>query len=398
MAAVTICIPAYRSAAFIGQTLRSVAAQTFTNYQVLLALEPDGAEETKLALGEFLHDKRFGYYVNDTRLGYALNVRALLSRVRTPYYALLPHDDMWAPRYLELLIGRLEARPDAASAHGDMYLFDRFAGTRVFPIADGPLFTRLMSFFLGGAEGMPWHGVGRSSALDREFPTNEFDGFAVECEWSLHLLLRGVGLYEPRAAYLKRHMPDSSDAVSVGWRTRLSEARLRRALEQHRVHMLALLAAAEVAPFEARMLLVAAESAMLRRWTAFASSSKMNMSAREEERAALILGELASDTSAPARAVLSQVHASLGHYHLGRSRVELSLQHLTRAAALAPGSGEAHVLLAAALIKLGRASDALPVLRTAAELLPLGIGLANMQQSIGHQVARMGLPAKSNAA
>jgi tetratricopeptide (TPR) repeat protein len=373
-------------------------AQTFTDYRVLLALEPEGADETKLALVEFLHDRRFEYYVNDGRLGYALNVRGLLGRVRTPYYALLPHDDMWAPRYLELLIDRLDARPDAASAHGDMYFFNRFSGARMFPLADGPLFTRLMSFFLDGAEGMPWHGVGRSSALDREFPTNEFDGFAVECEWSLHLLLRGVGLHEPRAAYLKRHLPDTSDAVSVGWRIRFPEEQLRGALEHHRRSMLALLATADVPPSERRLLELAAEAAMLRRWSAFSSASRMGMGVLEEERAARILAELASDTSAPARAVLSQVHTSLGHYHLGRSRLEVGLQHLTQAAALAPENGDALLLLAHALMRIGRTSDALPVLRRAAELQPLGIWLANMQLNLARQVAQMGLPARSNAA
>jgi Flp pilus assembly protein TadD len=78
--------------------------------------------------------------------------------------------------------------------------------------------------------------------------------------------------------------------------------------------------------------------------------------------------------------------------------MEVGLQHLTEAAALAPDNGEAMLLLARGLIQVGRTSDALPVLRRAAELLPLGIWLANMQLNLARRIAQMGLPARSNAA
>ena len=100
---VTVCIPAYDAAGFIGHTSRSVADQTMPDFRVVVAVEPKGAAETIAAMREFLADKRFTYYVNATNYGYALNVRGVLTRVRTPYYAILPHDDMWHPEFLELL-------------------------------------------------------------------------------------------------------------------------------------------------------------------------------------------------------------------------------------------------------------------------------------------------------
>ena len=53
---VTVCIPAYRSEAFIHNTLRSVLTQTYSDFVVEIAVEPP-AEETLSACGAFLRDE-----------------------------------------------------------------------------------------------------------------------------------------------------------------------------------------------------------------------------------------------------------------------------------------------------------------------------------------------------
>src|SRR3954469_23747324 len=237
--AVTVCVPSYRSAAFIGQTLGSVRSQAFTDFKVLLALEPDGAAETIAAARAFRHEMRIDSYVNDRTLGYAHNVRSVLRRVNTPYFVVLPHDDMWHPDYLATTYAQMEGRPDASGAYTEWFMFGAAHRFRSFAVRDATLAERLLSFFLGGADGAPWRGLTRSSALDSPYPVNEYDGFACECEWALHLLKRGPLLHVAQPLYLKRQAPDVDDqSVSVRWRFRLPDATLRDALAHHRNRML----------------------------------------------------------------------------------------------------------------------------------------------------------------
>jgi hypothetical protein len=391
-ASVTICIPAYRSAAFIGQTLASLVAQTRDDFRVVLALEPDGAAETLDVMREFLKDARFSYYVNDERLGYSVNVREVLKRVDTPFYAILPHDDMWANRHLELLVARLEERPDATAAYGDMYLFNAVSGIHAFPITDGPLYERLMSFFLDKAMGMPWHGVGRSDVLDWPHPTNEFGGFAVEGIWSLYLAVRGAVLRVPEAAYLKRFMALDSEAVSISWLHQPEDV-FRQAQESHRVGNLEVLATANVSAPQMRMLELACEAAMFDRWVVVSTLSKVDLGRREWERAEMIVAELEGDTSPTAQAIVSRVHESLGRYWLRRDRREVGLQHAQLAVRIDPANDDAQILLANAYLTLERVTDALLPMRRAARLQPASPFLASMQQNAAQQLNKLGVRA-----
>ena len=387
-AAVTVCIPSYRSAGFIGQTLASVAAQTYGNFKVLMAIEPEDAQATVLAMSDFLADPRFDYYVNTTNHGYALNVRGLLPRVRTPYFAVLPHDDLWHPDFLATLVGRLADRPEASGAYGDTYKFGHYAGYRAVAIADGPLFERLLSFYTEGAEGQPWHGVTRRELLDQPYPYNEFDGFAVECEWALHLVLRGPVLHDENALYLKRESPDGSAAVSVGWRVRMAEGTLRAALAHHRRRMLAPLDALPLSGGQRRLMKLAAEAAMLRRWMMF-SKGRFDLGHDDEGRLWATRGGLLADGSAEARAIHARLLVAISRHAMNRGDRAAGIEHAEAAVALQPDLGDAFLHLANVYLVTGRVDDALEPVRRASELLPAGSGVVPLQVDAARAIAQV---------
>ena len=204
MAQVTVCIPAYRAERFLTHTLRSIAKQTYRDIGVEIAIEPPAAETAK-ACTPFLHDPCFRVSINDQRLGWAENIAALLARVRTPFFIILPHDDVLHPDYIETLLGAITARPDASVAYADMFCFGDGHFRKSLTIEEGGPFERLLSFFLGGAEAVPWRGVTRTTVLDggATFPSNEFISFAVECEWACHLLRSGAAVRVPRPVVLQ---------------------------------------------------------------------------------------------------------------------------------------------------------------------------------------------------
>jgi hypothetical protein len=380
MAQVTICIPSYRSAAFIGQTLDSVRRQTFRDYRVVVGLEPDGAAETIRATRDFLGDERFTYHVNEATLRYAGNVGALLERVGSDYFVILPHDDIWHPRYLSELMGRLGQRPDASAAFADSYLFGSASCVRTSDLPDAPLAERLMAFLLAGAEGLPWRGLTRSRVLERGgFPNNRFNGFAVECEWAMGLLLDGPVLRHPEPLYLKRQ-PANDDvaSVSIDWRFRMPLDELAEALEHHRQQLLRLVDGAPLARGVGLLISLAAEAAALRRWVQFANG-RLPMPEEQHARYRASLEKTHTVVTPDGSRIASRLQLAMSRYHAACGPHELS-EPLARAAVAAdPAHADAHIHLARLMLAQGRVLDALPLVTRAAALEPMANGLASLQ-------------------
>src|SRR5450432_4091589 len=266
---VTVCIPAYRSEAFIQHTLRSVLAQTYADFVVDIAVEPP-AQETLRACQPFLRDARVRIIVNSQLLGWAENIRRLLVGVATPYFLILPHDDILHPEYITILLGELVRRPQACVAYGDMVCFGHGFYRKSLHLMQAPIFDRLMSFFLGGAEAVPWRGVTRSCVRRHgDFPTDRYDGFAVECEWALQLLISGTAYHVPQPLYFKRIFGPSEMSASRRRLLGRSGEQLFDALEDHRARMLSLVGRANLPGAMREIVELAAEAAMLRRHMSF---------------------------------------------------------------------------------------------------------------------------------
>lgn len=232
MPTVTICIPAYQADTFIAHTVRSALAQTHTDIIVEVAIEPPGLGELA-ACEPLMQDKRLRVSVNDTVLGWAENIAAMLKRVRTPYYTVLPHDDFLHNRYVELLLAAVESRPDALLAYGDIqFMSGGFPERRRQILSEGGLEERLISFLAAGAEAPTWRGVTRTGMLGGDFPKDDYRGLLVETEWAFHLLTRGVAVRVPRTLYFKR-LFGNERLTAARARHNESREKLREGVEDH---------------------------------------------------------------------------------------------------------------------------------------------------------------------
>lgn len=92
-------MPAYNVARFIGETLESVFAQTFTDYEVIVINDgsPDTAE-LEQALGPHLDGIR---YLKQENRGAGAARNEGLRAARGEFIAFLDGDDLWLPNYLE---------------------------------------------------------------------------------------------------------------------------------------------------------------------------------------------------------------------------------------------------------------------------------------------------------
>ena len=95
---VSVVIPAYNVAAFISETLDSVLAQTFTNYEILLV--NDGSPDTEKL--EKILENYFEQivYIKQKNGGTARARNTGIENARGEFIAFLDGDDIWLPEYL----------------------------------------------------------------------------------------------------------------------------------------------------------------------------------------------------------------------------------------------------------------------------------------------------------
>lgn len=137
-ALVSLCVPAYRSEAFIAETLTSALSQTVGDVEVIVS--NDGGHPTPV-LNAFASDERVHLFQQQDRLGWVANCNFVLAQARGDYVMILPHDDILRPRYLEACLTALENAPEAAAAYSDI---ETEHGNMQASEALGPLEDRLV--------------------------------------------------------------------------------------------------------------------------------------------------------------------------------------------------------------------------------------------------------------
>lgn len=173
MSDVSIIIPAYNVAPYIGETLTSVFAQTFTGYEVIVINDgsPDTAE-LEHVLSPFMTRIT---YLKQKNLGASAARNAGLRLARGEFVAFLDADDLWLPNYLDeqikftrahgcdlvcadaLMFGDtpnagqtyMEWLMDAAPAEGDVTFLDLVSGARCL-ITSGVMARRELILEAGG--------------------------------------------------------------------------------------------------------------------------------------------------------------------------------------------------------------------------------------------------------
>jgi len=133
MPKVTVIVPVYCSTreheGFLRETLQSVAAQTFRDFETVIVDDHSPIDIARLLESiERLPNVRV--LRNETNLGHAESRNAGIRATEGELIAFLDHDDIWLPEKLQRQIESLDANADAAMVFCDMEVFgsnaDRF--------------------------------------------------------------------------------------------------------------------------------------------------------------------------------------------------------------------------------------------------------------------------------
>lgn len=97
---VSIISPAYNASTTIEATIRSVLAQSYSDWEMLIA--DDGSSDDTLArIQPYTSDKRIRCFKNEQNIGSASTRNRLLQEAQGRYVAFLDADDEWLPTKLE---------------------------------------------------------------------------------------------------------------------------------------------------------------------------------------------------------------------------------------------------------------------------------------------------------
>lgn len=111
---VSVIVPTFRRAAYLGEALDTVFGQTCTDLEVIVV--EDGSREAIDALGK--HAARVEYVWQPNQgVGVARNTGA--ARARGAWLAFLDDDDLWAPEKLERQLACAARRPEVGLWHTD---------------------------------------------------------------------------------------------------------------------------------------------------------------------------------------------------------------------------------------------------------------------------------------
>jgi len=118
--AISVIIPVYNQAQFLGHAIDSVLAQTWKDYELIVVDDGSTDESGEVA-------KRYGSrlrYVRKANAGGASALNAGVRLAKGSWIAILPSDDMWEPSKLERQWRFIDIHPEAAFVYSDYLIID----------------------------------------------------------------------------------------------------------------------------------------------------------------------------------------------------------------------------------------------------------------------------------
>src|SRR5262245_9946572 len=121
---VSIIVPSFNAAPFLGPLCRSLQAQTFGDFEVLIG-DDASTDATRESVAVFLKDDRFRYWRWERNRGVTRSTLFLLGMAKGEFWGYPGADDLYEPRFLEERVAFLQAHPSVGIVHGFPKLIDQ---------------------------------------------------------------------------------------------------------------------------------------------------------------------------------------------------------------------------------------------------------------------------------
>lgn len=123
----TVGMPVYNGARYLAESITSVLAQTYTDFQLLIC--DDCSTDDSAQIIHSFHDPRITYVRNPHRMGLVENWNKCVSLSTGEYIYLWHQDDVMLPDNLRRKLEVLDAYPNVGYVHSNIEWIDEFRNT-----------------------------------------------------------------------------------------------------------------------------------------------------------------------------------------------------------------------------------------------------------------------------
>lgn len=113
---VSVCIPSYNLARFVGEAIASVLSQSLGDFELLI--EDDGSTDDSIEAIRAFKDERITLFCKAANDGANATTNNLVKRARGEYIALLAADDVWQRDKLSKQVAYLDSHPRCGIVFG----------------------------------------------------------------------------------------------------------------------------------------------------------------------------------------------------------------------------------------------------------------------------------------
>ncbi|MDN4066521.1 glycosyltransferase [Paenibacillus vini] len=213
---VSVCIPVYNAECFITQTINSVLAQTFQDFEIII-VDNASTDNTMMKIRKF-KDDRIKVYSNKNNIGMVANWNKCLTYSSGEYVKFLCADDLMLPGLLERQVDVLNKNPKVSLVSSGSYIINeenKVVAKRMKIRNDGVYTGEKMarkSLRIGNIFGEPTTVMFRKDTLDA---TGPFDlNYFYAPDWDMWLKLMYVGDFYFIHDYLSKFRVSKSSTTT----------------------------------------------------------------------------------------------------------------------------------------------------------------------------------------
>ena len=209
----TIGLPVYNGQNYLSESLDSLLAQTYTDFELIISDNASGDDTEAICRDYAARDDRIRYHRQNVNIGAAPNHNYLVQAARGRLFKWAAHDDLFAPKLVARCIEALDAQPELILAHSYMGIVDEQGATLEeydYQLAtDSPSASvrfRSLMFTEGGDD---FYGVIKTEVMRRMAPHDSYHnaGRKFVAEMSLY----GPFYQVPEIMFFRREHPGRGD-------------------------------------------------------------------------------------------------------------------------------------------------------------------------------------------
>lgn len=119
-----IGIPVFNGENYLEETLQSLLAQTFQDFEIIVSdnASTDGTQQLCRRFASM--DRRIRYVRSDVNRGAVANFNSVFAMSRNRYFKWAPHDDLYDPTYLAKCMAVMESDPTIVLCHSNTALIN----------------------------------------------------------------------------------------------------------------------------------------------------------------------------------------------------------------------------------------------------------------------------------